>query len=52
MAHEALFRVQTPAPDETLVERTWQALWQIDRVHKAPTAPSPTSVVNHVGPHH
>ncbi|WP_367322361.1 hypothetical protein [Streptomyces sp. HUAS ZL42] len=35
VANEALFRVQMLAPDETLVERTWQALWQIDQVHKA-----------------
>ncbi|WP_166663521.1 hypothetical protein [Streptomyces sp. NBC_00582] len=35
VAQEALFRVQMLSPDETLVQRAWEVLLQIDRVHKA-----------------
>ncbi|MFF4589059.1 hypothetical protein ACFY30_08650 [Streptomyces sp. NPDC000345] len=35
VAQEALFRVQMLSPDEALVQRAWQALLEIDLVHKA-----------------
>ncbi|MFJ8107373.1 hypothetical protein [Streptomyces sp. NPDC096132] len=35
VAQEALFRVQMLSPDESLVQRAWEVLLEIDQVHKA-----------------